>query len=333
MGRASTKATAPAEMPEVLPAVAQNIEQAQHAVTRLDREADEILAAGVDLGRLEALDFIAVTANTASLAVYESVKKSKAWRYLRNPQSADSANFETLEQFCDVKLGKSYRRLQTLLGQKSLIGQQAFEQGERIGLRDVDYNAIKSLPAPEHELIRRAVEEAQSRDEVLDLLQELAARHAKEKEASAKEAKQLKQDNSYTAELLQKERERAEVAEKQLRSGDLKARPLKDQVDPFLGEIKDRQKLLVTAVTAHIEATNALDAWWTQMVSEAPDYDPMQAVDMPREVALVAVELDDSAARLAQLVGTLQHELQQRFGDELGKARQYLMQEPEAHDA
>ena len=144
---------------------------------------DEVLTAGIDLGRLEALDFIAVTANTASLAVFENIKKSKAWRFLRNPQSADSANFESLEQFCEVKLGKSYRRLQTLLGQKGLIGQQAFEQGERIGLRDTDYNAIKALPAPDKELIRRAVEEAQSRDEVLDLLQELAVRSTKEKEA------------------------------------------------------------------------------------------------------------------------------------------------------
>lgn len=333
MGRASTKTTAPAEMPEVLPAVAQNIEQAQHAVTRLDNEADEILAAGVDMGRIEALDFVVTVTSAAMLSVFESVKKSKAWRNLRNPQSVTGDKFSSLDEFCKVKLGKSYQRLQHLTAARNAIGQDAFEQAERLGLHQRDYNAIKALPAPDQELVRRAVEEAQSRDEVLDLLQELAARHAKEKEASAKEAKQLKQDNSYTAELLQKERERAEVAEKQLRSGDLKARPLKDQVDPFLGEIKDRQKLLVTAVTAHIEATNALDAWWTQMVSEAPDYDPMQAVDMPREVALVAVELDDSAARLAQLVGTLQHELQQRFGDELGKARQYLMQEPEAHDA
>lgn len=150
------------------------------------REAmDEVLAAGIDLGRLEALDFIAVTANTAALAVYQNVKKSKAWRLLKNPQSAVSANFQSLEEFCEVKLGKSYRRMQTLLGQSNLIGQEAYEQAERLGLRDVDYNAIKALPAPDQELVRRAVEEAQSREEVLDLLQELVVRNAKEKEALA----------------------------------------------------------------------------------------------------------------------------------------------------
>ena len=38
---------------------------------------DEVLAAGIDLGRLEALDFIAVTANTAMLAIYENVKNQR----------------------------------------------------------------------------------------------------------------------------------------------------------------------------------------------------------------------------------------------------------------
>lgn len=185
----------------------------QEIQTQAEQEKDEVLSAGIDLGRLEALDFIAVTANTASLAVFESVKKSKAWRFLRNPQDADSANFQSLEQFCEVKLGKSYRRLQFLLSQKNTIGQQAFEQGERIGLRDVDYNAIKALPAPDQELVRRAVEEAQSRDEVLDLLQELAARHAKEKADLNQQLEESAKEHEATTKRLEVVTEQKEKAE------------------------------------------------------------------------------------------------------------------------
>ena len=50
-------------------------------------------------------------------------------------------------------------------------------------------------------------------------------------------------------------------------------------------------------------------------------------------VALVALQLEDTATRMAQLVGAMQHELQTRFGDDLAEARQYLMQEPESADA
>lgn len=144
---------------------------------------DEVLAAGIDLGRLEALDFVVTVTSSAILPIYENVKKSKAWKYLRNPNSGHGAHFESLEEFCEVKLGKSHERLRKIVANRNLIGQEAFEQAERLGLHQRDYNAIKALPAPEQELVRRAVEEAQSRDEVLDLLQELAARHAKEKAA------------------------------------------------------------------------------------------------------------------------------------------------------
>lgn len=185
-GRKVAPVAAPVAAVVDVQAVAQTVAAAD-ALPAMHDAMDEVLAAGIDLGRLEAMDFIATVANSASLAIYENVKKSKGWRLLRNPKSCDGRNFESLEEFCEVKLGKSYRRLQELSAAKGLIGQEAFEQAERLGLRQRDYNAIKTLPAPDQELVRRAVEEAQSRDEVLDLLQELAARHAKEKQTLAAE--------------------------------------------------------------------------------------------------------------------------------------------------
>lgn len=176
MARKPTTTTPPAAEPALNETALATLEAAPRQLAVAHEAMDEVLAAGIDLGRLEALDFIAVTANTAALAVYQNVKKSKAWRLLRNPQSAVSANFQSLEEFCDVKLGKSYRRMQTLLGQCNLIGQAAFEQAERLGLRDVDYSAIKALPAPDQELVRRAVEEATTREQVLDVLHDLASR-------------------------------------------------------------------------------------------------------------------------------------------------------------
>lgn len=179
-------------------AVVLNEEAAAEAVAAVDAltathdAMDEVLAAGIDLGRLEAMDFVATVANSAILAIYENVKKSKTWRLLRNPRSGDGRQFESLDEFCEVKLGKSYKRLRELAHNRNLIGQEAFEQAERLGLHQRDYNAIKALPAPDQELVRRAVEEAKSRDEVLDLLQELAVRHAKEKEALTAQVEETK---------------------------------------------------------------------------------------------------------------------------------------------
>ena len=177
MSRAKNTLNLPTELPAILPDVEARIVAAQDQALSVT-ETNEVFAAGVDIGRLEALDFVATIATSALLSIFENVKKSKGWRLMRDPRSGDGRHFASLDEFCEIKLGKSYRRFRELAANRVVIGQEAFEQAERIGLRQVDYNAIKALPAPDQELVRRAVEESKSRDEVIDLLQELAVRHA-----------------------------------------------------------------------------------------------------------------------------------------------------------
>ena len=212
MPRTPQVKTAPAESPEVLPAVASRIEAAQDAALTT-HETDEVFAAGIDVGRLEALDFVATVATSALLSIFENVKKSKAWKHLRHPQSGDGRHFSSLEEFCEIKLGKSYRRFRELAANRNLIGQQAFEQAERIGLRQVDYKAIRALPAPEQELVRRAVEESASRDEVLGLLQELAARSAQKEQELRAQVRQEQQERAATEQRLSVVRQQKEQAE------------------------------------------------------------------------------------------------------------------------
>lgn len=155
-----------------------------------DVEKDEILAAGIDLGRIEALDFVATIANSAVLAIYENVKKSKAWKLLRNTKSCDGRNFSSLDEFCEVKLGTSYRRMQELIANRKLIGQEAFEQAEKIGLRQMDYRAIKALPAPKQEIIKEALAEGADLSTVTDALHRLAAEYQQETESLTKRAEE-----------------------------------------------------------------------------------------------------------------------------------------------
>ena len=166
------------------------VQAAANQLAALHPQGEKIFAAGVDIGRIQAMQFASDIALSVMLSVYENVMKSKAWVFCTR---RDGRAFESLEEFCEEKLGKSQRRIQELLINRATIGQDAYEQAESLGLRQVDYNAIKALPAPDQELIRQAVG-SQSRDEVLDLLQELAARHSAEKKAlSAKLADSAKE--------------------------------------------------------------------------------------------------------------------------------------------
>lgn len=183
MARTPTKTTPPPAEPTLNEVALATLDTVPRQLAVAHETMDEVLAAGIDLGRLEAMDFVATVANSAILAIYENVKKSKAWRLLRNPKSGDGRQFESLDEFCEVKLGKSYKRMRELALNRNVLGQDAFEQAERLGLHQRDYNAIKALPAPEQELVRRAVEESTTREQVLDVLHDLAARNVQREAA------------------------------------------------------------------------------------------------------------------------------------------------------
>lgn len=184
--------------------------------TSADQEKDAVLAAGIDLGRIEALDFVLTVSSSAILSVYENVKKSKAWRFLRNPRSSHGENFTSLEEFCEVKLGKSYKRIQAVVGNRNLIGQDAFEQAERLGLRQADYNVIKALPAPKQEIIKEALTDGASKEEVQRALRELAAADQKEIESLTNERDSVKAEHEAIERVLEDKQAKIGKLEKQL---------------------------------------------------------------------------------------------------------------------
>lgn len=81
-----------------------------------------------------------------------------------------------MEQFCELAMPVSARRCQQIVSSIELLGPALFEQAERIGFRARDYQALKALPSDEQALVTRAMESG-SKDDVLDLLTELAGRN------------------------------------------------------------------------------------------------------------------------------------------------------------
>lgn len=190
--------------------------KATQELAQLQPAMDAVLAAGMDLGRIEALDFILTVSNSAILPIFENVKKSKAWQHLRNPNNSYGKNFESLEEFCEVKLGKSYKRIQALVGNRNALGQEAFEQAEKLGLRQIDYNAIKALPASKQEMIKEALSEGADLETVTRALRQLAAEDQREIEALTKDLSDAKENYEAQGAVIQKKDEKLNSLEKQL---------------------------------------------------------------------------------------------------------------------
>lgn len=145
MARTPTQTTAPAELIQVAPQAEQQLAALQDSALT-QQQMTEMFDLGRRLGQMETASFFSNICDEVLLSSFESAKKSKAWRLLKNEENQI---FESFDEFCRQRFGYSYARLQQVSGNRNLIGQEAFEQAERLGLRQRDYNAIKALPAPD----------------------------------------------------------------------------------------------------------------------------------------------------------------------------------------
>lgn len=157
--------------------------------------ADAVILDAIDVikavGRIEMANFYATVSEKALVESYINIKKSKSYKGLPyKKESGEVATVATLQDFCEVFLKKSYRRCEELAANYNLLGADLYEQAEKIGFRQRDYNALKALPADDKILIAQAIEE-ESLDRALDLMQEMAAKHQREKAANHKQLADL----------------------------------------------------------------------------------------------------------------------------------------------
>lgn len=187
---------------------------AGHAVTIADEqetkaiEAEMAFEAARAIGQIEAMQFTRDIADLSSVQIFLKIKNNKAYRAL-TVKDADGKprRVADLEEFCERFLGKSARRMQELASNYHLLGPQLFETAERIGFRAQDYRTLKALPADDQAVIKQAMA-ADDRDQVLDLLQEMAARHASEKAALTAKARESEETAEARSEVIAKKETR-----------------------------------------------------------------------------------------------------------------------------
>ncbi len=142
----------------------------------IDRATEAAVEIGQTLGQLETFSFFASVGNSGALAAYEKLKKSKTWQILANPQNPTGGKFESLDEFCRVKMGLSYNRIQGLISNRNAVTQELYDQSEKLGLRQADYNAIKALPLPDREAVQAAIADGSSREDVIAVLLDISAK-------------------------------------------------------------------------------------------------------------------------------------------------------------
>lgn len=174
--------------PEVLPGKVPG-----HAITLSEEaavkqiEQDQFAMVMQDIGAMRALSFIRKISGRAQVEIYLKLKETKGWKSVPHP---DGRKFSDLDELCDVYLGETGRSIRNKVPNYHLLGPALYEVSERMGFKPRDYAALKALPADDQEVIKQAMQPEVDRDQILDLMQEMAARHASEKAALTSKAKE-----------------------------------------------------------------------------------------------------------------------------------------------
>jgi G:T/U-mismatch repair DNA glycosylase len=182
--------------------------------------ADAVIMGSFDvikaLGRIETAQFYETISEKLIAETAINLREGKKYKGL--PYKDENGNVKHVshfDEFCQAFLGKSYRRVHQLVEYYNALGPDLYEQAEKLGFRQKDYNALKALPADDRQLIAQAIE-AESLDSALDLMQQLAAKHQREKSALETETAELKKSIASKDAVIQKKIEFQNELEQEL---------------------------------------------------------------------------------------------------------------------
>ncbi len=189
-------------IPDITPERGAELLAAQNTMTAVDAAVLDVADLYKALGRIEMGHFLQQVQDVVIAKAFVQIKSDKKYKHLTyRDESGNVKRFQTLEEFCERTFGKSYRRINELANNLHTLGGDLYEAAEAIGFKARDYQALKALPQDEQEIVKTALA-AESKDQVLDILQDLAARHQSERAAAKKEAEDLKADLDARDKLL-----------------------------------------------------------------------------------------------------------------------------------
>lgn len=211
----STTTKTPA-VPEITPERGAELAQIQDTAALVDQAVMDSSDVFRDLGRIEAASFFARIGNISAAQFAARVRQEKKYKGLPYiDQDGNRKHVSDFDEFCEVFLGKTGRYVRDLVNNLHTLGSDLYESAERIGFRARDYAALKALPPSEQEVVKQALA-SDSKEQVLDILQDMAARHVAEKDAARKEREELKATLDARDEVLKDKSGRLDKLSEQL---------------------------------------------------------------------------------------------------------------------
>lgn len=277
------------------------------------------------LGQAQMADAFGKFSQTVWSSKLAYVKENKLYRALRGKKGPNGLEFSgNWEEFCGL-LGVSDEKANQDIANLRAFGEEALESMSRMGIGYREMRQWRQLPDDSLGALREAAKQG-NREAIEYLADELVAKHSAERAELEKRLADVKGDYDALSKVEGDTSKKLRETKLELERTQLRTAPWSDKIAPFQIEIAKRQTIIDEAAGRHLQAVEALDAFWLGELAAQPDYDPETPAEMPLEVSTVLVELHDAISRGARLIAAARNELLNRFGPELEKALQHQLQ-------
>jgi len=135
------------------------------------------------LGAIKATSFIKKLVTVTEIKLIAEIKESKQYKGLKVIDGeGKSVTVTTFEEFCSY-LGHSYEKINQDIQNLSTFGEDFLETSQRMGLGYRDLRKLRKLPEEDREVvINGEAVKTEDRESLIDLIEEMSAKHAKERD-------------------------------------------------------------------------------------------------------------------------------------------------------
>jgi hypothetical protein len=172
------------------------------------------------IGQVQMARAISKFTDVVGLAKLQHIKESKSYRALSGKTGTDINGDEihdvgTWEGFCRA-LGTSANKVDEDLTNLRVFGDEAMEQLTRIGAGYRELRQLRKLPEDIRQEIAGQLVNLDDKEEIVALIDDLAARHAREKDELQKENAELKADAEANEQVISDKSAKLDAMEREI---------------------------------------------------------------------------------------------------------------------
>ena len=168
------------------------------------------------IGALKATEFVRKLVTVTTIKMLAEIKESKQYKGLKIILNEELVTSPTWDQFCQ-HIGLSREKVDEDIRNLSVFGEDFLETSQRMSLGYRDLRKLRKLDDSDREvIINGEAVKTEDRESLIDLIEEMSAKHRKEKGTLVAETKELKADKDALEIVLQKKDEKTNQLDAQV---------------------------------------------------------------------------------------------------------------------